>query len=465
MNQPASARRRRFTSWAAILAPVAFLGLATGPLAAQETETLPGVRLGLAYENAFIPSLAIQPFQGRMGGAGVAGQVEAIVGRDLRYSDRFQILDSLPDEMGGGEAVDYALWDRIGAVWMLSGQLEGSGGGGFVLVLRLHDVVYRQVKDEGRFSVPDPRDPDFRMAVHRASDAVVEWAFGEPGIAASRIAFAMRRDDGPKEIYVVDSDGENLHRVTNAGEGALSPSWAPDGRRLLYQSYEGGGGQARIFELDLATRAATMVTPLREGNYITPTYMPDGETVAFSVLGGTRTGLFTYNVRQDCCLANLTEGRWDDLNPTYAPDGRSLAFNSNRLGVGVPQIYTMSADGGRPELLSPYQYGGGGYFSAPDWSPFGDLVAFHGRVGRTGRYHILVARMGENRRLLQLTTEGNNEDPSWAPDGRHLVFRGEQSWGRGLFIVDTATGRIRVVLRGVAVDTPDWSPSIGGGSP
>jgi TolB protein len=73
--------------------------------------------------------------------------------------------------------------------------------------------------------------------------------------------------------------------------------------------------------------------------------------------------------------------------------------------------------------------------------------------------------MGENRRLLQLTTEGNNEDPSWAPDGRHLVFRGEQNWGRGLFIVDTATGRIRIVLRGVAVDTPDWSPSIGGGSP
>jgi TolB protein len=241
----------------------------------------------------------------------------------------------------------------------------------------------------------------------------------------------------------------------------LSPSWAPDGSRLLYSSVY-GDGIWRLYELNLGSLESTQVAPLREGSYITPAYLPDNETVAFTVLSGTRTGLFTYNVRRNCCLANLTEGRWDDLSPTYAPDGRTLAFNSNRLGSGVPQIYTMPAGGGAPELLSPYQYGSGGYYNAPDWAPFGDLVAFHGRVGRSGRYHILVARMGEGRRLLQLTSEGNNEDPSWAPDGRHLVFQGERDWGKGLFIVDSATGRIRALLRGVDVDTPDWSPAIGG---
>jgi TolB protein len=70
--------------------------------------------------------------------------------------------------------------------------------------------------------------------------------------------------------------------------------------------------------------------------------------------------------------------------------------------------------------------------------------------------------MGEQGRLLQLTWEGNNEDPSWGPDGRHLVFRGERRWGKGLFVVDTVTGVIRPVLSEVDVTVPQWSPSLPG---
>ena len=91
----------------------------------------------------------------------------------------------------------------------------------------------------------------------------------------------------------------------------------------------------------------------------------------------------------------------------------------------------------------------------------GDHVAFHGRIGRFGRYHILVADVSDRgRRVRQLTSEGNNEDPSWAPDGRHLVFVGERSWGFGLMIVDVTTGRIRSLLGGRKVGLPVWSPAL-----
>jgi TolB protein len=138
-----------------------------------------------------------------------------------------------------------------------------------------------------------------------------------------------------------------------------------------------------------------------------------------------------------------------------------VAFNSTRLGTQIPQIYVMPAAGGEPRLLSPYAYDSGGFYTAPDWAPFGDRVAFNGRLNRRGRYHILVARMGDERRIQQVTREGNNEAPSWAPDGRHLVFAGERSWGSGLFVVDTQTARIRVIRRGVEVSDPDWSPTLG----
>ncbi len=443
-------------------ASYAALVVATLAAPALAQDQLPGVSLGLAYDAIAAPGLAIQPFEGRFGGQGAAGSVEAIVGRDLTNSDRFKVVDSLPASMGGG-TVDYALWDRLGAVYLLRGRVEGTGDG-FVLILELHDVAYTRLANEGRFTLPRPDAPGFRMAVHRASDAVVEWAFGEPGMAASRIAFSMMRDDGFKEIYVVDSDGENLRRLSHNQDIAVSPAWSPDASRIAYMSYADG---QRLFEIDMASGQVRMLTPGREGNYLTPSYHPDGETLIFAVQGiNHRSGLFTYNVRRDCCMTSLTEGRFIDVSPAYSPDGRWLVFNSSRLGSATPQIYVMPARGGDAEILSPYQYGSGGYYTAPDWSPYGNLVAFHGRVGRSGRYHILVARMGEQAgmadRLTQLTSVGNNEDPSWAPDGRHIVFVGERDWGKGLFVVDSATGALRPILRGVDVGEPAWSPPIGG---
>ena len=113
-------------------------------------------------------------------------------------------------------------------------------------------------------------------------------------------------------------------------------------------------------------------------------------------------------------------------------------------------------------MVSPYSFDRPGYFSAPDWSPVGGLIAFHGAI-RRGFYHILVARPEDRGgRVRQLTWEGNNEDPSWAPDGRHLVFRGERSWGKGLFVVDVATGNIRSILTGVDITVPEWSPALAG---
>jgi len=428
------------------------------PAAAQERDSIPGVSLGLVYENQPQPALAVQPFTGRFGGAGLAADVEAIMGRDLRNSDRFEVMDSLPAGLVG-DVVDYTLWDRLGAVWLITGQVEGAGQG-YVLILELHDVIYGRSVERGRFRLPDPADPDFRMSVHRASDQAVLWATGDVGMAASRIVFTMTDGDNNKDLYIIDSDAENLTRLTNYRDITLSPAWSPDGQTMAFTSFK--SGLPRIYELDIHTGEERMLPEVRGGgDYITPSYHPDGKTLAFAVTGSARSGVFTYNVERDCCLAFLSGGRWYDLSPTYAPDGKWMAFQTDRFGSPVPQIMVMPAQGGDAETLSPYEYGGRGYYTSPDWSPVGDLVAFHGAI-RRGTYHILVADMkNDGRRLRQLTWEGNNEDPSWAPDGRHLVFVGERRWGFGLFVVDVATGRLRALLAGRRVGVPDWSPALG----
>ena len=149
-----------------------FGALPIGGVAGQERrDTFPGVTLGLIYETSYQPVLAIKPFSSRFGGGGVDVQAEAIIARDLRNSDRFEMLDSLPSSLVG-EGIDYTLWDQLGATWLLSGQVEGLGEG-YVLVLDLHNVVYAEVREQARFTLPDPASEHFRMAVHRTVGGAV----------------------------------------------------------------------------------------------------------------------------------------------------------------------------------------------------------------------------------------------------------------------------------------------------
>ncbi len=456
-------RRARGAGCAAAL-PLVLLGVA-GPVAAagQETEAaIPGVELHDVIVDRYVFPIAIRPFTVFAEDAGLAREIEGIMARDLRHSDRFLVRDSLPAEFAG-QGVQYALWEQFAVDWLVTGTIEPADTGeGLAFAVEVHDIVFASLKAKATFPLP-PRDHrDFRLAVHSVSDAVVEWVTGARGVAATRIVFRMRAfgSQSGKEIYIVDFDGENLRRLTWDDAIATSPTWSPDGKRIAYGSFK--AGSPRIYELSVEDGQDRLLVPEGHGQHDMPSYHPDGGSVAFAIIGPEPNGIFTYNIRDGCCLKHLGGGRYHDVQPVHSADGERLIFVSNRLGSAVPQVYVQPVEGGDAELLSPFRYGEGGYFTDPDWSPCGDKAAFAGGIGgrrQANRYHILVADIeGSGNRLLQLTQEGNNEDPSWAPDCRHIVFQGERSYGSGVFIVDTVTGRIRLLVPNVRAEDPDWSP-------
>ena len=439
---------------------------ATGLAAQEEEQAIPGVELGIVLEDRYVPPLAVRPFTVSItGDEALAREIEAIVANDLDQSDRFRVRDTLPAAFAS-EGVQYALWEQFKVDWLLTGVLEDDGTGeGRMLSVEVHDIVYGSLHERGRFPLPEQGSADFRMAVHAVSDAVVEWVTGEPGMAATRVVIAMRAfgEDRGKELYVVDADGKNLQRLTWDQNIVASPVWSPDGTRIAYTSWK--SGVPRIYELDLETGRDRALIPDGHGHQLTPSYHPEGHTIIFSVIGEEPKGIFTFNIRDGCCLTRVEGGPHQNLSPGYSPDGTRFSFLSNRLGMSTPQIYVRAGTGGA-ELLSPYRFGEGGYFADPDWSPGSSKVTFSGGImGRrqANRYNILVADVekGDNR-LIQLTREGNNEDPSWAPDDRHIVFQGSRGYGHGVFIVDTATGRTRILVANVLVEDPDWSPSLAG---
>jgi TolB protein len=432
------------------LVPIVLLAAMAAPAHAQEDKIPTGVRLGFIYQTAYRPKLALRPVEASGIATVLADSVDAILGRDLDYSDRFDMVGT-PADLAQG-AVDYKAWNDLGVVYLVTAQLQATATG-YSLRLALHDVVYATLKQIQAFQLPPAGGEDFRMALHAAGDQVVAWATGQAGSAASRVVYRMSGKDG-MSLNVVDSDGANAQRIVAVGGMLFSPVWSPDGERMMYvQEHE---GQWQLVERDMAAGKTRVVTE-SHGLLMTPTYEPDGRHIAYARYDGGGTRIYEYDLAGGCCLKRLTGGPGDDLSPSYSPDGSRLAFNSNRLGA--PHIYVMPAAGGDPTLLSPFVYGEAGYYTSPEWSPTSSLVAFHGRS--QGVFQVMIAdadKPGDT--IKQITADGVSEDPSWAPDGRHLVFAGQRDGVQGLYVVDSTTGRVRPLAAGGRYELPEWSPRL-----
>ncbi len=429
-------------------------------LSAQDTAAVDrGVRLGIIYKPGVRPGLAIVP-----GSKGALDTLRAMLARDLDYSDRFEMI-SLPgweapkasavptspsrgSPRGGGATnvaeLNYPLYKALGADFAV--ELARHGDSTSVTV---HDVQSAGVRRTLTARLPQPTERDFRMAVHRLADDVLQAAIGQPGIAATRVLFVREG-----KVYSIDQDGANNRMVSSSDRQAMSPGWATDGRRFAFMEF--GGGKGQLFLVDVATSKRTAVATTGQTLDFTPAFAPDRKTLAFSRALEEGTDIYTVNIRDNCCLQRLTVGRFsDNLSPTYSPDGLRIAFVSTRSGMA--QIYVMAADGTDQQLFAPFDYGVTGASNAPEWSPDGRSVAFHREVAGTLQIFVLDAR---TRTVRQLTSVGRNEDPSWAPDSRHLAFVSDRAGYRQLWIIDIETGRIRPLLQQSGARLPAWSPRL-----
>lgn len=432
-----------------ILARAALVAVALLPAAAPVSAQEQGdVRLGITYSPGYQPGLVMTAVGHAREVADPARAAEVILRQDLLYADRFEVIPN-PDSVRSSDGVNYGLWNELGAVWLVSSEMSGTAAAP-VLRVSLHDVVFGELKEVESFPLPAASDNGFRMAVHRVSDRIVEWATGDPGIAATRIVFRRKAAEGASDIYAIDYDGENLTRLTSENTIVYSPALSPEGTHLLYVSY--AEGRPIVYEKNLRTANRRTISSV-EGLNLTPAYSPDGSGILVARTAGDHTELFEMQREPLGAARRLTyTNAGETLNAAYSPDGGRLALTSSPLGL--PQIYVMPASGGSPQLISRYVYGERGYSTSPDWSPVNNRIAYQTWLENSFQI-VAVGPNGADRRVL--TSTGSNEDPSWAPDGRHLVFSSAGQRGHSLLILDTVGGRIRTLTSGHVDQLPDWS--------
>lgn len=286
---------------------------------------------------------------------------------------------------------------------------------------------------------------DVRRAAHRAADDIVQALTGRRGMASARLVLVGNRT-GNKELYWCDSDGWGLTQLTRDKSINLAPRWSPDGRFIFYTSYL--KGYPDVYSIEVATGAREVVARypgLNTGGAVSP----DGRWIALILSRSGNPELYVKN-RATGQLVQLTRTPSAEASPSWSPDGSRIVYVSDQ--PGTPQLYVISRDGGAPVRLT----GRGQENVAPDWGPSG-WIAFSSKIG--GRYQLCIIHP-DTREWRQLTSDAADyEDPSWAPDGRHIAVARTVGYRSSIYLIDTM-GDPPVALLESGGDwfSPSWSP-------
>tara|TARA_A100001037_G_scaffold12867_2_gene12021 strand:+ start:36817 stop:38175 length:1359 start_codon:yes stop_codon:yes gene_type:complete len=400
--------------------------------------------------------IAISEFHAENEGARESARAIAdVVTRNLERSGLFRPIDRrafIQTPAAMRVQPRFPDWRAINAQALVTGTTTMLEDGRLRVEFRLWDVfASQQMTGLAYFTAP----PNWRRIAHLISDAIYQRLTGEAGYFDTRIVYVA--ETGPqtqriKRLAIMDQDGAHNRYLTDGGHLVLTPRFSPTSQEITYLSYLQGTPRVFIYNIDTGQQEVLGDFP---GMTFAPRFSPDGNKVIMSFIRGDNSDIYTMDLRTRR-IARLTRHSSIDTSPSYAPDGSRITFNSDR--GGSQQLYVMDADGGNVHRISF----GRGRYATPVWSPRGDLIAF--TKFTQGRFFIGVMRPdGSGERLL--TESFLDEGPTWAPNGRVLMFfrqRRTREDGSGgettLFSVDLTGHNERQIVTPTQASDPAWSP-------
>ncbi len=186
-------------------------------------------------------------------------------------------------------------------------------------------------------------------------------------------------------LWVMDAGGGEARAITDMYYDARQPQWAPDGSRIVFQSF-------------------------RDGRWHIWSIAPDG----------------TDPVQH-------TFGPYDEREPAYSPDGGAIVFASDRSGNY--DIWTLDVSGGPGDGRIQRVTDAPTHEFTPQWSPDGESLAY---ASDRGLGAIIVRESGGSTRVV--ARNAGAISPAWSPDGSRIAYSAVVQGQTGLWVADAGGG-------------------------
>ncbi|HEX7028287.1 MAG TPA: Tol-Pal system beta propeller repeat protein TolB [Gammaproteobacteria bacterium] len=392
--------------------------------------------------------IAIVPFGSNSAEGQLPVDVAEVITADLVRSGKFKPLpvEDMLERPHRGSDIKFENWRVIGIDSLVVGNVRRETGGQYTVEFQLFDVFKaRQIESLSRI-VPAR---GLRTIAHTMADLIYEALTGEKGAFNTRIAYvtSVKTAAGLEyRLQIADTDGHNAQTVLRSKKPIMSPSWAPDARRLAYVSFENHRPEVFIHSVFEASRESVAAF---DGINGAPVWSPDGRRLALTLSHNGNPDIYILELGSKRLL-QITRNSAIDTEPAWMPNGRELIFTSGRSGG--PQLYKTSLDGNDARRLT-FE---GSYNASPTVSPDGLSVAMVHL--HQGQYRIAVLDLKSG--LFRILTDGRlDESPSFSPNGSILLYASQQG-NRNVLAAVSVDGRTRQRLAFSEGDIrePDWAP-------
>lgn len=361
-------------------------------------------------------------------------QIQKIIENDLAFTDQFR---SAPE--AGKDKADY---QGSGTV-----KLDGSR---IAYEFRLRQsgaekelLARRYLSDRA----------DYKTLAHSIANDIVFAITGKKGIFLSKIAFSCDRT-GKKEIYTMNFDGSEVRQITKIRSIALGAGWSNDGTKLAFSVFNRHDDNTRnidLFEYSFSNGNLRLLSN-RKGLNSGASYHPNGKQLGLTLSYSGNPEIYLLNL-DSRKVSQLTRSPGFDVDPSFSPDGSKIAFVSSR--AGKPMVYTMSL--ANPSDVKRITFAGS-YNATPNWAPDSKKLVFAGWLDGHFDLFTITADGSKIERLTK--NEGNNEDPSFSPDGSMIAFSSNRAnKEKAIYVMNVDGTNVKRLTFGMGnCSGSKWSP-------
>ena len=341
-------------------------------------------------------------------------KINKIIVNDLTRTGEFYILDEdlLLSLETTEEDINYSDWKLLGVDYVVSIYTVKINNS-IDLKYEIYDVYNKKkIRSSTVFGIPK----QIRQLAHYTSDGIYESISGIKGIASTKLLYVNEiKNAKPGSRYnlmLADSDGANEQTLLASSEPIISPSWAPNGKKVAYVSFE--TGMAKVYIQDISSGQRESVLS-RNTQISSPSWSPDGKYLSLTLYQDGNAEIYILRMR-DRTLTRMTNHFSIDTESSWSPKGNKILFTSGRSGS--PQIYELNLRrlNPKPKRIS-FE---GTYNAKATYLPKEEGVIFVHRSA-DGLFHIALKYKKEN--FIRILTEAKmDESPSVAPNGNMVIY-------------------------------------------